>query len=253
MKVILVNLVICFTSFVCNSQPINKGVVTYKQVTGGEEHIAKLTFDSQSSAYIVKQVGLDGVVQNSEVVNNGNEMVIKDHQDEFGEICEFDYPKNLLTVREFVFALSFIYQENIPKILWTLTDSTKRIGRFSCQKALTTFRGRNYQAWFTTEIPVKSGPWKLHGLPGLILEVIDNKSEVKFIFLDIKYPVIIEKSFKFPYKSGKRITFETHKTLLTETLENLKNFTLSNSPRGTEISIEINENSFLEKSFEDEK
>ena len=57
---------------------------------------------------------------------------------------------------------------------WELHQEKKQIGNFSCQKATINFRGRNYVAWFTNEIPVPFGPWKFQGLPGLILEVYDD-------------------------------------------------------------------------------
>lgn len=56
---------------------------------------------------------------------------------------------------------------------WILKDDTKKIGSFTCQKATILFRGRNYIAWFTEEIPVHFGPWKFQGLSGLILEIYD--------------------------------------------------------------------------------
>ena len=51
---------------------------------------------------------------------------------------------------------------------------------YTCQKATTTFRGRNYTAWFAPEIPSNNGPWKFGGLPGLILKISDDKRN--FIF-----------------------------------------------------------------------
>jgi len=83
---------------------------------------------------------------------------------------------------------------------WELSDETKMIGNYLCQKATTTFKGRNYIVWFTSEIPFSFGPWKLHGLPGLILSAHDDKNEVSFEYagfetLKEKEPTLIEIPF----------------------------------------------------------
>lgn len=57
---------------------------------------------------------------------------------------------------------------------WKLHSETKKIGSYNCQKATIEFRGRNYTAWFTNQIPVRYGPWKFQGLSGFILEVYDD-------------------------------------------------------------------------------
>jgi GLPGLI family protein len=67
-----------------------------------------------------------------------------------------------------------------PDIHWTITDSTKKIGKYNCTMAMTHFRGREYTAWFTPEIPVPYGPWKLIGLPGIILQAQDSLRNIRF-------------------------------------------------------------------------
>ncbi len=72
------------------------------------------------------------------------------------------------------------YTENYPIQQWTLCNETKTILSYKCQKATCRWRGRDYEAWFTTEIPVRSGPWKFGGLPGLIVKIQDSKKEYTF-------------------------------------------------------------------------
>ena len=74
----------------------------------------------------------------------------------------------------------YTFQENIPKIDWQILNDTMKILNYSCQKAVCQFRGRKYEAWFTTEINVNEGPWKFSGLPGLILKVSENKGHFLF-------------------------------------------------------------------------
>lgn len=64
--------------------------------------------------------------------------------------------------------------ETIPFQNWKITEDTMTVLNYLCYKATTSFRGREYVAWFTLDIPVNEGPWKLYGLPGLILKVEDT-------------------------------------------------------------------------------
>lgn len=74
----------------------------------------------------------------------------------------------------------FYYNETIPTIDWELSDDTKTILGYECQKATADFHGRKWTVWFTSDIPVMNGPWKLGGLPGLILEAADNSGLYTF-------------------------------------------------------------------------
>lgn len=75
-----------------------------------------------------------------------------------------------------------VLKEPLPKIEWQIQNERKKIGRYLCQKAVGKFGGRIYDAWFTTEIPISSGPYKLSGLPGLILEATSHDGRVNFLF-----------------------------------------------------------------------
>ena len=67
-----------------------------------------------------------------------------------------------------------LYTEPLPAIDWELTDEERTILGYACRRAIGTFRGRNYEAWYAPEIAVSCGPWKFGGLPGLILAVKDD-------------------------------------------------------------------------------
>jgi GLPGLI family protein len=77
---------------------------------------------------------------------------------------------------------NYLIDEAMPAINWNMTAETKKIQELNCQKATATFRGRTYSAWFTNQLPYSNGPWKLGGLPGLILEAYDDEKQVVFRF-----------------------------------------------------------------------
>lgn len=62
------------------------------------------------------------------------------------------------------------YDEPLSEMQWQTTDSSTTILGYECVMATTEYHGRKWTAWFTPEIPVPFGPWKLRGLPGLILK-----------------------------------------------------------------------------------
>jgi len=98
-----------------------------------------------------------------------------------------NYPsKGMLTYTDKVLFDSYRYEEPLEKPLWTLLSERKDIQGYSCQKALAAFKGRKWTAWYTTEIPISDGPWKLNGLPGLILDAVDSDSLYHFYCVGIR-------------------------------------------------------------------
>jgi len=91
-------------------------------------------------------------------------------------------PYSELTFRLFIYSYRYtlIYSDELHPQSWTLTDERKDVLGYSCQKATTRFRGRDYTAWVATDIPISNGPWLLGGAPGLILEAYDAQREYIF-------------------------------------------------------------------------
>lgn len=71
---------------------------------------------------------------------------------------------------------------------WTITEDSKNLFGYNCQKASIHFRGRNYIAWFTSDIPINDGPYKFSNLPGLILEIYDIQNQFHFKIIKLFYP-----------------------------------------------------------------
>ena len=80
---------------------------------------------------------------------------------------------------------NYLVEEDAPTIKWKISKDTASFSGVKCQKATTYFKGRNWIAWFAPDLAFQSGPWKLNGLPGLIIEAHDEKNEVKFQFAGI--------------------------------------------------------------------
>ncbi|VBB46328.1 conserved exported hypothetical protein [uncultured Paludibacter sp.] len=92
-----------------------------------------------------------------------------------------NYPENKITTYDRI-PVSGYYRYIDDKISpdWHLEVGDTTILNYNCKKATATYKGRNYTAWYTPEIPISDGPWKLWGLPGLILYVSDAKKEYEF-------------------------------------------------------------------------
>ncbi|MBN9311720.1 MAG: GLPGLI family protein [Chryseobacterium sp. 39-10] len=60
------------------------------------------------------------------------------------------------------------------KFDWKISTDKEKIGEYNTQKATLDFGGRKWTAWFTPDLPFQDGPYKFHGLPGLIVKIEDD-------------------------------------------------------------------------------
>lgn len=153
----------------------------------------------------------------------------------FGEEIAYDY---------------YHFEEEVPEIKWELFNETKKIGGFICKKATGKFRGRNYTAWYTEEIPVNAGPWKLKGLSGLILEVADDAGVYKAQAINIslgKETDLNKKVSKIIFQTKRRSIDQYAKKKHSEQIDILNYLNAKAGESGTKFSVENqNKREFIE-------
>ena len=101
------------------------------------------------------------------------------HKNQFMVIFKMK-PEGKIINHDFFDSSSWKYEEPLDTPRWEITDSVMVIDGINCVKATADYRGREWTAWFAPEIPFNEGPWKLWGLPGLIVRAYDSKGHYRF-------------------------------------------------------------------------
>ena len=133
------------------------------------------------------------------------------------EYTIMDKSKDSLKTKTFISNDTYLVYETIPVFKWDFDNNeTKKIGDYICKKATTTFRVRNYIAWYTLDFTTQFGPWKFNGLPGLILEVYDETNrhhwiaqKIKTFNGEIKMPNDESNYFKIDLKKYVELRYES--------------------------------------------
>ena len=147
----------------------------------------------------------------------------------------------------------YVYSD-ISKVSWKLTTEKNIILGYQCKLAYSDYRGRKYKVWYTTEIPIIFGPWKLGNLPGLILKAeIDNKFsfEAKRIVFNKKFEIPQRYYDMYNYTIGIPLDFKNFISIENQYFEDIRNKQITNLPKGVVLDYipSIREN-MIEKSFE---
>ncbi len=95
--------------------------------------------------------------------------------------------------RQWLMFSNMEYEDVVTWPNWTFASDTMRICGYLCHKAVQNFRGRTWTVWYAEDLPFSTGPWKFHGLPGLVLKATDANGLHDFEAVFIrkpKFPVI---------------------------------------------------------------
>lgn len=152
----------------------------------GDQMLLQIAADGMSKFSSYKNLTVDSLIvtlspeQIGEAAMNG-----KLSNGDFMTIVK-NYPDGKITCADKICMDWFRYEEEMPQLKWELTDSTATILGYECQSATCDFRGRKWTAFYTEDIPVMDGPWKLSGLPGLIMKASDEGDQYIFECIGIK-------------------------------------------------------------------
>ncbi|MPS65020.1 MAG: hypothetical protein DI622_00320 [Chryseobacterium sp.] len=141
----------------------------------------KMILDLKNNTSIFRD--LQDKQSDSVKLNNGNGRYKMGVENQF-------YIKKNLTQKKIEKVLTYLgtdYLLPIEEILnWKISSEQKMIGKYKSQKAEANYGGRNWIAWFTTELPFSDGPYVFSGLPGLIVSIQDSNNEYSFNLVEVK-------------------------------------------------------------------
>ncbi|WP_282787759.1 GLPGLI family protein [Flavobacterium croceum] len=171
MKKTIYFLLFIFTSFLY-AQELYKIDYKFTDNTGGIINSTLLT-DNNEATFKVYDERDRGIVDHS----NGDVSFVENDS-----LSKFFYSNKEKSYYRFPLRFEeIIYSDELKdKLKWKINpDSKKKIGKYNCTEAKLFLNGRYYTAWFTFDVPIKFGPLKLHGLPGLVVEASDEKGIFK--------------------------------------------------------------------------
>ena len=204
--------------YLTGQEAVQKGLVVYNQIfyidtvhLMGNETESFLFFDieKQKSVYAWHRkskakskelVKADDGTYFMRVKNNGS--------DSIGNIVFKDYKNSNIVERKSGQNVKIIADSF--SLNWSISEETKTLKDMVLQKAECDFRGRHYIAWFNPKIPIPDGPWKLRGLPGLIIEAYDEKKHAQFNFTSLTLPAEFSEKIEAPF-DGTHVVYDCMK------------------------------------------
>jgi GLPGLI family protein len=129
--------------------------------------------DRKSLFYNKNRVSADTLSQQKFLFSDFDYMLEKDNI--AGSLVQYNQLSN------------FTYQiTDKPEYDWEVINERSKWMNYSVQRAECSFRGRKWNAWFSSDLPFPSGPYKFHGLPGLIVKISDESNSHSFVLIELQ-------------------------------------------------------------------
>lgn len=154
----------------------------------GSRFYSRNVFVSDSLVY--------SVMQN----RNTNSLKINNTTGKIRDVIKKLYPNFDVFMTTNLGLQKYSYEDN-RKFDWQIVNERKKIEEFNTQKATLSAFGRNWEAWFCIDYPFQDGPYKFHGLPGIIVKIEDKQGGHSFSLKQIK---ILKSEEFWPIETEKR-------------------------------------------------
>lgn len=214
-KTLLLLLMFCGLGQTVHSQSY---VVEYEVKTNLEEQLNKIK-DPILREQVAKRLGTiknyvllhkenKSIYKEREVdenVKNDGKIALKNEEEFNIKVIKMSDGKNLLykdlETKKYLQQTSilqkpFLIKDNLQEFGWEKTTDKKIIGGFVCQKARLKDEKKNVVAWYTMSIPIKDGPGKYWGLPGLIVELTDSNQTFSAVSIKKVEDLLLQKPTK---------------------------------------------------------
>ncbi|MGE4515055.1 MAG: GLPGLI family protein [Chryseobacterium sp.] len=177
-------LLFLFITAAANAQ-INRFFYEYKFIpdSNNKEDVKKemmlLDIDKNGSNYYSRDKFVSDSTSMAEVqkqIKSGSGSININRRDNAGQVS-YKVTKSYPDFKTYLFTRVSMDQYKVredKKPEWKILPEKQKIGEYNAQKATTNYGGREWIAWFSTDIPFQDGPYKFYGLPGLIVKLEDT-------------------------------------------------------------------------------
>lgn len=140
---------------------------------------------SGSIFYAANTIQRDSLFTRMRQTHQFNAQAFQNLRSNIPYIITKDYTNQTITFQDRIGRSQYQYTETDP-FHWKILPQTLKIGDYNTQEAETTYGGRTWKVWFTTDVPFFDGPYKFSGLPGLIVKAEDSKGDYSFDLMQTK-------------------------------------------------------------------
>ncbi len=178
-----------------------------------KEHISikELIFDSTASLFHEHKKQDSEEVIESEA--GEGKMILKMNSPDDRIYCDL-LGKKKIEQREFM-SRKFLIEIPFNSSTWKITGNQKNILNYSCQEAILQDTSRNVKVWFTSSIPLSTGPYGACNLPGMVLGAEYKGGEVSFEAKSVEFKKIDHKLITRP-TDGKKVSREEFNKMVIE-------------------------------------